>query len=148
MSDRKETPDILGNVLGGPPAKPARVPDIMPDPKHRKAPARRPNKKTAHAPKPKVKPPAQTGARKSAAKTTSAPAPRTTAWEYQDVMFYDYGGYVVRYIGGKEMSDWKRRKAGMSDYINRLGGKGWELVSLIVPKRHHILAEFKRPKQP
>jgi hypothetical protein len=148
MSDRKETPDILGNVLGGPPAKPARVPDIMPDPKHRKAPARRTRKKAGTAAAPKVKAAAKSTSKKAAAKKSTAPVARTDAWEYLDVMFYDYGGYVVRYIGGKEMSDWKRRNAGMSDYINRLGGKGWELVSLIVPKRHHILAVFKRPKQP
>jgi len=147
MSDRKETPDILGNVLGGPPAKPARVPDIMPDPERKKAPARRTRKKAGTAAAPKVKAAAKSTSKKTADKKSTAPVARTDAWEYLDVMFYDYGGYVVRYIGGKEMSDWKRRNAGMSDYINRLGGKGWELVSLIVPKRHHILAVFKRPKQ-
>jgi hypothetical protein len=143
MSDRKETPDILGSVLGSAPA-PQRVPDIMPDPQRKKAPARRTRKKTN--PAPKAKPAAKSATRKPAAKPAAPSTPRPTAWEYQDVMFYDYGGYVVRHIGGKELPDWKRRKAGMSDYINRMGSKGWEMVGMTNPRRYHVLVIFKRPK--
>jgi len=142
MSDRKQTPDILGSVLGAP-NKPAHTPDILPTPVEKQPPAQPAEPRPAPATKARAK----TAAKKSRAAKASTPAAGPVVWEYRDVMFYDYGGFVVRWLGGKEISDWKSRKAGMSEYINRLGSKGWELVSLVVPRRNHLLAVFKRPKQ-
>lgn len=150
MSDRKETPDILGSVLGGPPAKPTRSPDIIPDPEGKKAPTRRAGSQRRPTAKPKPQATAKAGARPATKKTAPVkkpvPAVPVTAWEYREVMFYDYGGYVVRSVDGKDLSDWKRRKIRMSDYINRMGGKGWEMVGLTNPRRYYILTVFKRPK--
>ena len=141
MSDRKKTPDILGNVLGGPPAKTQRTPDIMPDPQRKKPPARRPRKQTA----PRAAAKAPTPETKPQSDPEPAPGTQPVAWEYRDVIFYDYGGYVVRYEGGGELPDWKRTAPRMSEYINQMGRDGWEMVGLLSPKRYHLLAIFKRP---
>ncbi len=143
MSNRKETPDILGSVLGSASPKPARQPDIMPHPKRKQAPARGTGPKPAASP-PQPKPSAS---RKRARKAQAEPASPPLAWEYRDVIFYDYGGYVVRYVGGQEWPNWKQSAPAMSDYINRLGRDGWEMVGLLSPKRYHLLAIFKRPKR-
>ena len=142
MSSRKKTPDILGSVLGQPASEPERTPDILPDPQRGRAPARRARKPSAVTP-PKETPAAVEPPRPASASAGEKAAVRVV-WEYREVMFYDYGGYVVRYVNGKEWPNWKRKAPAMAAYLNRLGQEGWELVSLITPKRYHVLAVFKR----
>ncbi len=142
MSERKETPDILGSVLGGP-ATPSRTPDIMPDPNRKKGPTR--SRKSPSAGKAKAPAPTSTRGKKSPSKKTS-PRAEPVTWAYREVMFYDFGGYVVRYVDGREVPRWKRRRVAMSEYLDTLGKEGWELVSLIPAKRYHLLAVFKRPR--
>jgi hypothetical protein len=146
MSNRKQTPDILGSVLGGQPSEPTSVPDITAATTAADPPAARTKKQPAPAPKSKPKSAAKPRAKKIAPTPVPVPEQEPDVWEYRVVTFYDYGGYVVRSIGGKELGDWKKRKAPMSGYLNRMGSKGWEMVSMVNTKRYHLLTIFKRRK--
>jgi len=149
MSERKETPDILGSVLGGVPTeKPQRSPDIMPDSSRKKAPARRVRKKAQPKSQPGKKASPKPAPPKSAPAQSLDANQAVSVWEYRDVIFYDYGGYVTRYVEGEELPNWKRTAPPMSDFINQMGSEGWEMVGLLSPKRYHLLAIFKRRKTP
>ena len=119
MANRKQTPDVLGEVLGGAPAAPEpALPPTSPPPKRKSAGARR-------------RRPAK---------------PAQARWEYLEVAFYDYGGYRPRYVNGEEQGGWKRAPL-MYDYLNQLGQEGWELAA--IGSRHNNLmpAYFKRPQR-
>ena len=141
MSDRKKTPDILGNVLGGPLAKTQRTPDIMPDPKRKKPATRRTRPPTKTSPSSESSPETKITPNSSIPSSIAQPI----AWEYRDVMFYDYGGYVLRYESGRELSNWKRTAPTLSEYLAQMGQDGWEMVGMLAPKRYHLLVIFKRP---
>ncbi len=119
MADRKQTPDVLGEVLGGPPIT---VP-AAPAPKPKPAPKRRP-------PAPKPDEPRQ------------AKQPR---WEYMEVVFRDYGGYRPRYLNGQEQTGWKKAPL-IYEYMNQLGEQGWELAGLGSRNNDQMPAYFKRRK--
>ena len=107
MSDRKETPDILGDILGGetPAAPPAPV---------ETAPATA--AKPTRAARPKRSQPARAKAKKA------------QAWEYRVVSFQDYKGWRPRYVDGEEIPDWMESPP-LAGYLAQMGEQGWELVS-------------------
>ena len=119
MANRKQTPDVLGDLLGGGQMTPEAAPAPKPKPAaRRKAPAQRSRRRS------KPKPP---------------------QWEYMEVVLRDYRGYRPRYVNGEEQAGWKKAPV-IHDYLNRLGEEGWELVG--VGSRHNgeMPAYFKRPK--
>lgn len=123
MATRKQTPDVLGAVLGDP------TPAI-------EAPA--PTKTTT--------PPKRTRTRKSSTRKSAARTPSPQQWQYVVITFYDYGGWKPRFQDGKELSGWKSLPD-MPDYIKLLGEDGWEMVGASNGRRREIIAYFKRPKK-
>jgi hypothetical protein len=118
MPPRRQTPDVLSEILGGEPA---------PAP----APAPRPQA----APRPKRTP----------AEASSHPPARKLVWEYLEVVFRDYGGYRPRTVNGVEQPRWKRLPL-IRDYLNQLGEEGWELAAVGSREDCEMPAYFKRPR--
>ncbi|MGD8491218.1 MAG: hypothetical protein PVG54_14325 [Anaerolineae bacterium] len=125
MADRKQTPDILGEILGGdapaPPPAPAPEPKTPAEPKA----ARR-----------KKSPGRSTGRR---AKT------KRERWEYREIVFRNYGGYRPRYVNGEEQPGWKEAPV-IHEYLNQLGDEGWELVGVGGQDDREMPAYFRRRK--
>lgn len=68
-------------------------------------------------------------------------------WEYLFVeCVYENGAYRPKRVNQQELRDWKKG-APISDFANRMGAEGWELVAAIpypgFPYQDYI---FKRPK--
>jgi hypothetical protein len=129
MSERKETPDILGDILGGEtPAGP--LPPAETAPPAALKPAR-------------------------AAKTKRSPARRSkttksSAWQYRLVSCQEYKGWRPRYVDGEEMADWMEAPP-LAEYLAQVGEQGWELVSACSGEKMYGLADryqlfLKRPK--
>ena len=77
MATRRETPDVLSQILGGEPATPQPTPRAEPK---RTPSTRRPRRKAA---------------------------PKRPRWEYMEVVFRDYDGYRPRRVNGEEQRGWK-----------------------------------------
>lgn len=119
MADRKQTPDVLSEILGGGVPEPVAPPPAVP-------PA---------APK-----------RKPAARKPRQPSrPKHAKWEYMEVVFRDYGGYRPRFVNGEEQGDWKRAPL-IHYYLNQLGEEGWELVGVGGRHNDQMPAYFKRAR--
>lgn len=112
MTERKQTPDLLGELLGGGASGPAAA-------------------ATAPAPRPAaVKPTAGQPASRLPATKETAPAPsKATAprWEYLVVSFQEYKGWRPRYRNGEKIANWEDQPL-LHDYLNQLGAEGWELA--------------------
>lgn len=106
---RKETPDVLAELLGGP-TEAVSSPPSQPAPAKPKAAAR-----TA-----KPKSPAQ-----QPANAPAAPAP--AAWDYLVISFSEYRGWRPRFINGQEIRNWMRAPL-IHDYLSQLGEDGWEMT--------------------
>ncbi len=130
---RKETPDVLGEVLAGlgePPA--AAAPAAQPAPAPRKARSPRAPKEAASKPEP----PAE---------------PAVRGWEYLVVSFSDYRGWRPRYINGQEIRNWMHAPL-IHDYLAQLGEDGWEMAGAgggkaLYGTSDHYQAFFKRAKR-
>jgi FMN phosphatase YigB (HAD superfamily) len=122
MSSRKETPDVLGEILNSP-AKPTQS-----------APA---------AAKPK--PTQASSAPKAVSKSKQPVAAGRTAlrWEYMEVTFREFRGWRPRYINGEELPEWKDQPE-IVDYLGSLGQDGWEMIAIINGRRNTRDAYFKR----
>ena len=127
MSNRKQTPDVLGEILGGA-ASPAPTAASTASPTRRRQPA-------------KAKPASQPA--QLARPTTPPPAP--PQWEYREVVFREYRGWRPRLVNGRESSTWKDAPL-IHDYLKQVGDEGWELVSMGDPYHNQKEAYFKRPK--
>jgi hypothetical protein len=100
MADRKQTPDVLADVLGG--AAPQQAP--APEPSEE----RKPNRRT------------------SPRKRTPRSAKKEN-WEYLLVSFQEYKGWRPRFVNGQEVTDWMSAPV-IHEYVNQLGEEGWELT--------------------
>ena len=124
MSNRKETPDLLGEILNGP-AKSAASAQIEP------------MAETDPSPKP------------TETRTSSKPKPKTSArkpssrWEYMEVVFREFHGWRPRYVDGNELADWKEQPE-IADFLNQLGQDGWEMVGIVNARRNMRDAYFRR----
>lgn len=132
MSARKPTPDILDDVLAADAvdATDIGIPVVQPaSPAPRRRVAR---SKTAISPTPEPTPPIPI-------------VTKPVEWEYCEVIVRDYRGWRVRYVDGRERSDWKNGPT-LREYLEQVGKEGWELVSL--SERHHNqkIAYLKRAK--
>jgi hypothetical protein len=116
MASRKETPDVLSEILGGEPAAPAEPePATPPRPRAAAQRARRPSK------------------------------PKRQAWEVREVVFRDYGGYRPRYVDGEELDGWKNGPL-LHEYLNQLGAEGWELAGVGSRENREMPVYLKRVK--
>lgn len=118
---RKQTPDVLAEILGG------EIPEVkeLPAPvKKTSSPVRRPIEKPAE--------------------------PRAARWEYCLVSFQDHRGWRPRYINGNEVKNWMNGPL-MHEYIEQMGEEGWELAAASAGERLYGSADshqiyFKRRK--
>ena len=123
MTERKETPDILGAILGG-----AATPG------------------QSSTPQPVAAPPA-------IARVERAPrvsAHKQTAWEYLIVSFHEQNGWHARFVNGHELENWQRGPQ-LHDVLDQLGEDGWELIDVVKSEplygtMDRIQAFFKRPQ--
>jgi hypothetical protein len=106
---RKETPDVLGEVLAGLGETPAAAPAVTP---------------TAPAPRKPRSPRSPRGSTPQA-EASVAPAPR--GWDYLVVSFSEYRGWRPRFINGQEIRNWMHAPL-IHDYLAQLGEDGWEMV--------------------
>ena len=123
MTERKETPDILGQILGG-----ITAPD-----------------QPAASIGPAAAPPRSAPRRKSAAKKDDGPK-----WEYLTLSFQEQQGWRGRYADGEELDHWEKGPQ-MSELLDALGEAGWELIALTTRDRFYgradaVQAFFKRVK--
>lgn len=108
MAERKETPDILSEILGGAP------------PQSTPAPAPEPVK-----PKPAAKTP-----RKRAAKAAAPPKPAAALKrEYRVVSFQEHRGWRARYVDGVELPGWLEGPL-VHEYLAEIAAQGWELAGV------------------
>jgi hypothetical protein len=130
MTERKETPDILGAILSG---------STSPG--------------QSSAPPPVAVPPAQPVAPPSAVhagRAPRAPAARQTGWEYLIVSFHEQNGWHARFVNGHELENWQRGPQ-LHDVLDQLGADGWELINVVKSEplygtMDRLQAFFKRVK--
>lgn len=137
MSARKQTPDVLGDILGGAANADAEAIDMVgvetpkPAPKATKARKQRsPRPLTPQAAPAPADPP---------------PPPVAVGWEYSEVVFRDYRGWRVRAVNGREASNWKAGTT-LAEYLEQAGADGWEMVNITDPRHGEKTAYFKRIK--
>lgn len=118
---RKETPDVLGEILAGatpiavptPAAPSTSQPALAPAEKRERKQARpRPRRVTPDQPQPG--PP--------------APAAKPERWEYLVVSLQDHRGWRPRFINGQEVRNWAQAPV-IHEYVDQLGEDGWDLAA-------------------
>ncbi len=124
MPTRKETPDVLGAVLG------EAVADSSAQPGSSSV---------------TTKPAQERASRKRSNVRKLQSTQKLRKWEYQTVTFHEYGAWKPRLIDQIEIEGWKNMP-GMPDYLAQLGDEGWELAGVSKIERNQIMAFFKRPK--
>ncbi len=140
MAERKETPDVLGELLGG--SLPAPEPNTPPraDP-----PARPVTPKASTPAKPVAAPSEPKPALKLAPPKAPKPAPSSIQWEYTQVIFHEYDGWRPRFRDGAELAHWKQGP-GIDACLRQMGDQGWELAGIVPGQRNQWHAFFKRPQ--
>src|SRR5512133_2030779 len=120
MADRKQTPDILGKILGEAAAVPAADTPVQvaQPPIARPIPLRPPQA---------GRKPAGQADDQPAARPSLVMAPVPVKWEYLLVSFQDHNGWRPRFVNGQELEDWTAMPV-IHDYANLLGEAGWELA--------------------
>jgi hypothetical protein len=129
---RKETPDVLGEVLAGVGEAPAVSVAPAPPTGSRKPRGARTLKGKAAKPEPPL-----------------AAAPH--GWDYLVVSFSDYRGWRPRFINGQEVRNWMHAPL-IHDYLAQLGEDGWEMAGAgggkaLYGASDYYQAFFKRPKR-
>ena len=126
MTERKETPDILGAILSGAAAdQPAPAQPVG----------------SSGAP---VAPP-------TAIRVERTPrAVKPTKWEYLVVSFHEQNGWHARFVNGRELDNWLRGPQ-LHHVLDQLGEEGWELVNIVKSEplygtMDRLQAFFKRVK--
>jgi len=127
MTERKQTPDILGAILSG-----ATPPDQSSAP-------------PSAAVLPAAPPPVARAERAPRASTA-----RQTGWEYLIVSFHEQNGWHARFVNGRELENWQRGPQ-LHDVLDQLGADGWELINVVKSEALYgtmdrIQAFFKRMK--
>ena len=130
---RKETPDVLGEVLAGLGETPAAAPAVTP---------------AAPAPRKPRSPRSPKGSTPQA-EASVPPAPR--GWDYLVVSFSEYRGWRPRFINGQEIRNWMHAPL-IHDYLAQLGEDGWEMVGAgggkaLYGASDYYQAFFKRAKR-
>lgn len=126
MAERKSTPDILAEILAGPPASSDPVQENNPA-------AHSPERMPAESPvltQPRRKQPMPPLPAPSTA-AVPKPAARTTAgagWEYLVISFQEHRGWRARFRDGIELTDWTSGPL-LHESLGQLAEDGWELVT-------------------
>ncbi|MBX7233528.1 MAG: hypothetical protein K1X65_04030 [Caldilineales bacterium] len=138
MAERKETPDVLGEVLGSltPPAEAA--PPAAPVPPAAKRPRAAAKSKPAAAPTP---PAAETEAQIALPPLFGG----RQQWEYLHIVFRDYDGWRPYQQAGAKLANWKHGPD-IDAYLATLGEQGWELAGAANGEHGQLDAFFKRRK--
>jgi hypothetical protein len=111
MAQRKETPDLLAEMLGADTTSEVSVEDVQTEPPAAKQPAvKRPRKA------------------------------KLKGWEYIVVTFQDYNGWRPRFENGQEYKGWMELPL-LHEYINDLSSEGWELVTASAGERMYGSAD-------
>lgn len=136
MAERKETPDILSEILAN---KPVDAPG-MPSPARKKQ---------------RESPPAEAATPAAAAKPKSRRQPTKTSakaagWEYRLASFQEYHGWRLRYEDGVEAADWLESPL-MHEYLAQMAEQGWELAAATSGEAMYGASDkqqlyFKRPR--
>jgi hypothetical protein len=103
MAERKQTPDVLADILGAAPTVETPTGAAAPQ--------------VARPPSPPVAPAKRT--------QRAEPGPR---WKYRIVSFQDYHGWRPRYENGVEIAGWMRGPL-LHDFLDQAGEDGWELAA-------------------
>ena len=127
MTERKETPDILGSILSGATLSPDSPPAPRSDP-----------------PGVPVTPPPAVRVERAAR------AAKQARWEYLVVSFHEQNGWHARFINGHELDTWPRGPQ-LHHVLDQLGEDGWELVNIVKSEplygtMDRLQAFFKRVK--
>lgn len=110
MTQRKQTPDVLAEILGGEqPGAEAKLPA-------------RPALSSAKE-KPAAKRPVKPKSLAQVARQTAI-----AGWQYRVVSFQEYKGWRARFVDGVEIPDWTGGPL-LHEYLQQLAEQGWELVS-------------------
>lgn len=108
MAERKQTPDVLAEILG------------------------------ASTPAPDAPPAAAGNLSAAPARPAKSPKPRPTAagpaWEYQVTSLQNARGWRPRFVDGQEVPGWMNGPL-IHDYVNQRGEEGWELVAVTSGER-------------
>ena len=137
MSERKQTPDVLADILDGPvpmsdmgtPLPIGRITDLPP--RRPAAPTRKPK------PEPGI--------------TVAIPSPAPATWEYETVSFQDAHGWRPRFVNGRELRDWMFGPL-IHDYVNLRDTDGWELAAVASGQSMYGTSDryqiyFRRPRR-
>lgn len=107
MADRKQTPDILTEIMGATSLTADQDPQqVIPSP------TRKPTRST----------------KKISKSPASMRENKTTLYEYRVVSFQDHKGYRPRYVNGIEMKDWMGAPL-LHEYLNQMAEQGWDLAA-------------------
>ena len=123
MAERKQTPDILAEILSGAPTE-------LPQP---------------------VRTAAKTPPRPRKATTPAASKPAKGRLEYRVASFQHYRGCRLRFIDGVEVKNWTSAPL-MHEYLAQMAKESWELAAASAGERlfgvddkHQLF--FKRPAE-
>ena len=132
MSKRKQTPDILAEILDGDAPGEESKGDFLP---------------TQSQPAPASPPasPKQAVSRRAIEKPLSS---RSECWEYRLATFQDHTGWRLRFLDGREVKDWTGGPL-IEEALQQMGKEGWELAAASAGERLHGSADkhqlyFKR----
>ncbi|MCB0047880.1 MAG: hypothetical protein H6642_15040 [Caldilineaceae bacterium] len=129
MSNRKETPDLLGELLGET-ERPARTREAVAG-TSAQSPAQSSSKSAG-----------QRSTRKAASRATQSRA----TWEYLELIVRDFRGWRVRYLNGDKVRNWKDGPL-LSERLADLGADGWEMAGVLDTGRFERAVYFKRMQQ-
>jgi hypothetical protein len=141
---RKETPDVLGEILTGATPVALSAPAAASTSPSGPTAAGQPKRKSARS-QPRRAAPAQ---------PQPAPAASTAKperWEYLVVSLQDHRGWRPRFINGQEVRNWAQAPI-IHEYVDQLGEDGWDLVAASSGKTMYGSSDqyqlfFKRPKR-
>ena len=114
MSERKQTPDILAEILGGEAASPEASDLEVNRPQPAKPPA---------APKRAAR-----SRRPAPAKTAASAARSAAVWQLQVASFQEHNGWRLRYVDGKEVAVWLSSPL-LHEYIALQLAEGWQVAA-------------------
>ncbi len=131
MADRKQTPDILSEIMSGPPLPPANKQIEVGKPQAGKL----------------------TRTTKNTAKLSASQRTNRINWEYKLVSFQDYKGVRPRFVNGVEIQNWMNAPL-IHEYIDQLAQEGWEIAAASSGQRlyglsdtHQLYLKRQRSKQ-
>ena len=125
MTQRKQTPDVLAEILGGgQPGTDSELPAIpAPRPTKVKSPTKSTAKSSAKPQSPSVRQPAA-----------------ATGWQYRVVSFQEHKGWRAHFVDGVEIPDWTSSPI-LHEYLQQLAEQGWELVSAASGERLYGISD-------